>query len=377
VSQLAVSFYETSNLLKFMSEVFDIVIPLYQIRWNTRAVLEGITTHYQPRSIHVIAPGIQARSLREMSQEWQIAPLYAHEEEIFFQSIGLTKERICAEIDLGKSLYTPGWFYQQLLKLGAFEGIKNLSEWYVVWDSDLLPVDAWDLIEQQEDNTVRHSFALLQHNNYGNPGIVSKWETWINSVLGIDALTNDEGTFVPHHMWFKQEHLKSFADRVNEYYESSEHWLLLMMRSPNEFGTFSEYWSYVSWVDKQAPNDLSFYPYKEYGETTERFFDDGTGLFSAALRRYQRSRPYPKVYPLGRKFLQRGEPPQRTVSQGDINLVLSYAEISSFINAEYGKDNLPSSLSFESSPRHLKKDEKNMHIEEKRSRWNPRNMDQS
>ena len=330
-----------------MLEVLDIVIPLYQVRWNTRAVLEGLTAHYKPRAIHVIAPGIQARSLAEMAQEWSTAPLYTHEEETFFQSLGLTKDLICAEIDLGQSLYTPGWFYQQLLKLGAFEGIADLSEWYLVWDSDLLPVNAWDSIERKQQET-KYSFALLQHKNWGNPSIVSKWATWINSVLGVDVLINDEGTFVPHHMWFKQEHLKSFVKQIQKYYQSSENWLLLMMRSANEFGTFSEYWSYVSWVAQQAPEDISFYDYSHYGETSERFFDDGTGMFSNALRRHQRK-------------------------EHESNLVPSYAEIRSFIDAAYDRDTLPSSLSFESSPRHLKKDEENMHIEELRSRWNPRN----
>ena len=330
-------------------EVFDIVIPLYQVRWNTRAVLEGLTARYQPRAIHVVAPAAQARSLAEMAQSWQTAPLHTHEEEIFFQPRGLTKDIICAEIDLGQSLYTPGWFYQQLLKLGAYEGIENLSEWYLVWDSDLLPVAAWDAIAQKGEK-IEHSFALLQDNDYGNPEIVGKWEVWINTVLGVEALTDEEGTFIPHHLWFKQEHLKSFASKIQQYYNSDEHWLLLMMRSANEFGTFSEYWSYVSWVNQHAPEDLSFYPYDRYGKTTERFFDDGTGLFSATLRRYQRS-------------------------ADEIDLVPSYAEITSFINAEYGEDNLPSSLSFESSPRHLKKNEANMHIEELRSRWNPRNVE--
>ncbi len=331
-------------------EIFDIVIPLYQVRWNTRAVLEGLSDRYQPRSIHVVAPAAQARSLAEMAGEWQTAPLYTHEEETFFSRSNLTKDIICAEIDLGQSLYTPGWFYQQLLKLGAYEGIEDLSEWYLVWDSDLLPVAAWDAIEEK-DNTIKHSFALLQDNDYGNPGIVGKWEVWIDRVLGVDALKDDRGTFIPHHLWFKQEHLKSFASQIQKYYNCDEHWLLLMMRSANEFGTFSEYWSYVSWVNKYAPEDLSFYPYDRYGETTERFFDDGTGLFSAALRSYQRS-------------------------ADNIDLVPSYAEITAFINAEYGEDNLPSSLSFESSPRHLKKNEENMHIEELRSRWNPRNVAQ-
>lgn len=339
-------------------EIFDFVIPLYQIRWNTRAVLEGITTHYQPRAIHVIAPAIEARSLQGISQEWHTAPLYTYEEETFFHECGLTKEEICAELDLGQSLYTPGWFYQQLLKLGAFEGIHNLSEWYVVWDSDLLPVDTWELIREQEGQ-IQHTFALIQHNGWGNANIVSKWDKWIYSVLGVEALTDHEGTFVPHHMWFRQKHLKSFSHQVNKYYESIEHWLLLMMRSANEFGTFSEYWSYVSWVASQAPEDLSFFPYEHYGTTSERFFDDGTGLFSAALRRYQSLETKKKSDYI-------------STSSGE-HFAPSYAEIATFIEAEYGAEALPSSLSFESSPRHLKKDEQNMHIEELRSRWNPRN----
>lgn len=342
-------------------EIFDFVIPLYQIRWNTRAVLEGITFHYQPRAIHVIAPAVEAQKLKEISvsHNWQTAPLFAHEEETFFHQIGLSKEKICAELDLGQSLYTPGWFYQQLLKLGAFEGIDSLSEWYVVWDSDLLPMNAWQLIQQQEQG-IRHTFALLQHNGWGNASIVSTWDKWIYSVLGVEALTDSVGTFVPHHIWFKQEHLKSFARQVNKYYESTEHWLLLMMRSANEFGTFSEYWSYASWVAAQAPEDLSFYPYQQYGETSERFFDDGTGLFSAALRRYQTN-------------MSSLESSSLTSDRFDP----SYAEIASFIKAEYGSDSLPSSLSFESSPRHLQKNVQNMHIEELRSRWNPRNSQAS
>ncbi|MGF1524541.1 MAG: DUF6492 family protein [Leptolyngbyaceae cyanobacterium] len=334
-----------------MSEaMFDFVIPLFQIRWNTRAVMEGLTAHYQPRAIHIVTPTPQAQKLREMSQAWQVAPFYVHEEEPFFQAQGLTKEIICAELDLGESLYNPGWFYQQLLKLGAFEGIEDLSAWYAVWDSDLLPVETWPLI-REEAGTLQHTFALLQHNGWGNPAIVSKWDTWIRSVLGVEPLTDPEGTFVPHHMWFKQAHVKSFAQQINAHFQSDAHWLLLMMRSPNIFGTFSEYWSYVSWVAAQAPDDLAFYPYDRYGTTTERFFDDGTGLFSTTLR----------------KRLGITAPPS---NEDDFSP--SYKDVVAFIRAEYGADALPSSLSFESSPRHLKKNKENMHIEEQRSRWNPR-----
>ncbi|NER80018.1 MAG: hypothetical protein F6K42_10630 [Leptolyngbya sp. SIO1D8] len=329
-------------------EIFDFVIPLYRLRWNTRAVLEGLTAHYQPRSIHIITPESEVQPLQEVSQSWQLAPLLVHPEEPFFHKYGLTKDSICSELDLGESLYTPGWFYQQLLKLGAFAGIDDLSEWYVVWDSDLLPVNTWPLLNEHRQ-TVQHTFALLQHNQWGNGSIVSTWEQWIRSVLGVEPLTDREGTFIPHHMWFKKAHLKSFAQQVNHYFQSDEHWLRLMMRSANEFGTFSEYWSYVSWVAAKAPGDLAFHAYESYGTTTERFFDDGTGLFAAALRRYL-----------------------PTLAQSADSFAPSYEEVNSFIRAEYGLDMLPSSLSFESSPRHLKKKKENMHIEELRSRWNLR-----
>lgn len=325
-------------------ETFDFVIPLYRWRWNTRAVLEGLTHHYRPRAIHIIAPETEVLAIAPQVKEWQVAPVYTHSEENFFHKSGLTKEAICSELDLGKSLYTPGWFYQQLLKLGASEGIDDLSEWYVVWDSDLLPVDTWPLILEE-----KHSFALLQHNQWGNAHIVHKWAEWIRSVLGVEPVTDQEGTFIPHHMWFKQEHLASFKQQVQNYFQSDDSWLLLMMRSANKFETFSEYWCYSSWVAAKAPGDLAFHPYEQYGATTERFFDDGTGLFSTTLKS-KRS--------MG--------------SESDI-FSPTYAEIESFIRAEYEAEALPSSLSFESSPRHLKKDKKNMHIEERRSRWNPRN----
>lgn len=333
---------------------FDIVIPLFRARWNTRAVMEGLSLHYQPRTIHIITLPDEAEILKEISQDWKTAPLKIHNEEIFFQSLGLTKTSICAELNLGKSLYNPGWFYQQLLKLGAFEGIPDLGEWYLVWDSDLLPAATWPALRGEGDN-VEHVFALLQHNAYGNPGIVGKWDTWIQTVLGVTPLTDETGTFVPHHMWFKQEHLKSFAKQVSKYYDSTDHWLLLMMRSANDFGTFSEYWAYVSWVAAQTPKDIAFYPYAQYGETTERFFDDGTGMFSIALRNSL------AIDSVG----------------ADDGFSPSYEDVHAFIQAKYDAEALPSSLAFESSPRHLKKNSENMHIEERRSRWNPRMVEET
>lgn len=326
---------------------YDFVIPLFRVRWNTRAVLEGIVAQYQPRTIHIISPQDQAKQLVELASDWTVPGLITHAEESFFQLASLSKAQICEELHLGKSLYQPGWFYQQLLKLGAAEGIPSLSEWYLVWDADLLPVDSWPII-QSENNKASYWFALLQHNQYGNEVIVNKWRTWIEKVLNIKPITDEVGTFVPHHLWFKQGHAQSFQHRLQEYYGSDDHWTRLMIRTANDFGTFSEFWAYASWVAHHASQDLNYHPYSEYGQTTERFFDDGTGLFSAAFRQ---------------KHLIK--------ESRDAVFFPSYTQIVEFIEESYADNELPSSLSFESSPRHLQKGKENMHIEELRSRWTP------
>ena len=326
---------------------FDFVIPIFQPRWNTQAVLEGLTRHYQPRSIQLITPASQVTTLTTLAEKMETAPLVIHNEDHFFETRwGLSKAAICDCLDLGQSLYNPGWFYQQLLKLGAADGIPGLSEWYYVWDSDLLPVATWPAFRDKVP-----SFALLQHNQYGNPKIVGAWETWIRTILQVEPLTDSVGTLVSHHMWFSQSHLASFQTQLGDYYQSDDSWLLLMMRSANDFGTFSEYWAYISWVAATHPEDVSFYAYGDYGETTERFFDDGTGLFSKALKAHLSI--------------------DESVSSA-AEFSPNYDRVSQFIDQAYGDDLRPSSITFESSPRHLKKNPETMHIEESRSRWNPR-----
>ena len=135
-------------------EVFDIVMPLFKARWNTRAVLEGLTHHYAPRAIHIITPAEEAAVLTGIGQNWATAPLQIHPEEGFFQPLGLTKDSICAELDLGESPLQSRLVLPAVCsKLGAFEGIPDLSEWYLVWDSDLLPVATWPIFTEDGGNS--------------------------------------------------------------------------------------------------------------------------------------------------------------------------------------------------------------------------------
>jgi len=344
---------------------FDIMLPLFELRWCTRPVLEGLTQLYSPRSLHVVAPGLTARALEKAAKAWDIAPLFVHEEETYFKG-ELTRERIVNETTWGTdTLYKPGWIYQQILKLGAAEAIPELSDWYLVWDSDMLPVNSWPVLRATKDGKdVEHCCGLIQDKSRQGWKIVAMWDAWCKAVVGEELRDDEESTFCIHHMWFNRQYLENFHKLISAEREragdggNSRHWTLNLMRSAAAYGSFSEYWAYATYLKSinaaSGPKGVTFLPYKDYGARAERFFDDGTDAakFSRSLR--ERMRKNGKL-----------------ISKD--NFSPSYSDVADFVKRYYkqANDPIPSVLSFEASSRHLKKGKDRMHVEEIRSKWNP------
>ena len=38
-----------------------------------------------------------------------------------------------------------GWYFQQLLKLGAARGLPTLSQYFIIWDLDMIPLPSFSL----------------------------------------------------------------------------------------------------------------------------------------------------------------------------------------------------------------------------------------
>ena len=207
----------------------------------------------------------------------------------------------------------------------------------MVWDSDLLPVNSWPILDEKKEK-----FALLQDKSYGNQDILNSWKNLIINVLGINPVEDERGTFTSHHMVFKKKHLKSLKLKFKDHFKSDQNWIKLIIKATNIYGSFGEYWTYASWVNHTNKDDLNYYPYEKYGLTTERFFDDGNGLFSKNYKKHISFKEQEDFYP-------------------------SYSSILNFIRKNYRS--LPSSLSFETNIRHTKKRDDNIHLEEKRSIW--------
>jgi len=343
-----------------VQEQFDIMLPLFELRWCTQGVLEGLTKHYNPRSLHVVCPGRAKRPLEEAAKKgnWNIAPLTVHAEENFFGD-DLTKQKIFSGVEWGEgTLYQPGWLYQQVLKLGAAEAIPGLSDWFLVWDSDSLPIDAWPVAEYDTNGKItKRSSALVQDKTRQGWKIVKMWDQWTRAVVGHPLRDDEASTFVAHHMWFNRQQLQEFFKLINAERARVEgasykkrHWTIDLFRSAADFGSFSEYWAYATWIEHNAIDSIYFYPYSKYGARAERFFDDGTdkALFSKTLRET-----------LGMKASSAFSP--------------SYEMIEKFTLQNYkaSGESPPSVLSFEGNIRHLEKGEDRMHTEELRTRWNP------
>ena len=58
-------------------------------------------------------------------------------------------------------------------------------------------------------------------------------------------------------MIFNQNHLESFKKQLQRHYKSDDNWLKLLIRSFNDYETFSEYWAFMG--NEKAKNDLKYF----------------------------------------------------------------------------------------------------------------------
>ncbi|MEM9700932.1 MAG: hypothetical protein AAF907_00650, partial [Planctomycetota bacterium] len=47
----------------------DVVVPLFQLQWSTRAVLAGLASRYGPRALQVVAPRAAATAVERAAEQ--------------------------------------------------------------------------------------------------------------------------------------------------------------------------------------------------------------------------------------------------------------------------------------------------------------------
>jgi len=271
----------TAQQLEILSEV-DFLIPLKQVGLITRSVLEALELFYKPRRIIVVTPKKEADILRILSKHWDINNLeLIHEEEFFKPNFNLSFEDIVKEYDInrGYEQREPGWWIQQLIKLGAATQIDKLlpdkiSPIYVVWDGDLVPTRRWKLCDYSDSGEKIFYFAILQgetRSEFNSYQYASCMKALTNMTPNVP---NEGGTFVSHHMVFDKNRV---TEMINLMIENTGYhnipWPKLLMSYSRQFYRFSEYKTYATFMTSKYPEEFHYHLFRDFGLGGLRFRD--------------------------------------------------------------------------------------------------------
>jgi len=243
--------------------ITDFVIPLHRYHFMVRTVIEAIHNFYSPRTIYIVTPKKFSNIIMKSSKDWLVKNIVVIPEETFF--ISNYKMHYNDIKNKFNNNYDPrsrefGWWYQQLIKLGAYKQIKNLSDPYVVWDSDLIPLIKWNIYPTIDNNS--YKIAILQEKAR------SEWNTeqYKKSLFDLTKLNitdPDEGTFVTHHFVFYHNVLNGLFNHIELI--SGESWIDSIMTASHKHFRFSEYRTVASFMKYRFSHLLNFYEFKEFG----------------------------------------------------------------------------------------------------------------
>jgi len=222
----------------------DFVIPLRNNTIILSVLIEALKENYNPRTIYIITS----------EKPHQIDPCvkYIDEQSFFQKNYNLTKQEIQAFYTYKDEQSREfGWWYQQLIKLGAVYQIDKLSDPYVVWDSDLIPLKLWP-IEAPD-----YKFAILQEKAKSDWN-KEQYRLSIKEFIGLEAIEPETGTFIPHHFVFHHCVLKQMIPINNQ-------WIKTITSLSAKYYRFSEYKCVATFMNKFFPHLLNYYKFEEYG----------------------------------------------------------------------------------------------------------------
>jgi len=250
----------------------DFVVPVCKYNIIIRVTIESIVLNYNPKNIYIVTNKNDRELLEKDCLQWNLSNtkiIVINEDHYFLSNYGLTKTDIFEWYtwkDEQSREY--GWWYQQLLKMGAFKQIKNLSDPYVVWDSDLIALKKWKLYDEK---TNTYKFAILQE-SAKNEFNKTEYGNSIRQLIGLEAIEpQKEGTFVPHHFIMHHKVLENLITHIETNNKLNFNWIKTIMLLSNTYYRFSEYKCMASFMNTYYPELLLFYPFQEYGKSGIRY----------------------------------------------------------------------------------------------------------
>ena len=252
-----------------MDYKIDFVIPLCKNNIIIKTVIEALIEFYNPRNIYIITPEKEITNLIEKLGNYNNIKFMA-EETFFLDFYKLTSETIMewyTYIDEKSREF--GWWYQQIIKLGAINQINSISDPYIVWDADLIPLKKWDIYPTYEKPF--YKFAILQksHKNEFNKNEYTKS---MKELINIEpAIPFEEGTFIPHHFIFHHCVIRSFLNKIINEKIQYKTWIEAIMKLSQKYYRFSEYKTIASYMNIYFPHLLHYHNFVDFGKYGIRY----------------------------------------------------------------------------------------------------------
>ena len=312
-----------------MSKVFnspynntiDFVIPLHRYHYMLRTVIESIQQFYSPKMIYIIAPKLSCdmiikNEIPRFNRNLCIIP----EESFFVKNHNLHYQDIYELFTQKKSDYNRefGWWYQQLIKLGAFQQIEGLSDPYIVWDSDLIPIQRWDIYPSV--NSPYYTFAILQEQPRSQ-WLLNEYSDSLYELTGLSLCEPSKGgTFVPHHFIFHHLILVELFALI-EIRSQVGGWIQSIIQLSHTFYRFSEYHMMAAFMNYFYKPLLCYHSIQQYGKRGIRIRDSQTFLKD-----------------MDAFFVDHNT---------DVSQNIAYSDFLKFVEFKYGEDNIPTYLQIE------------------------------
>ena len=249
----------------------DFVIPLKAIGPFTRTVLEGIFTHYAPRQIYIVCRQEARNAVTQAMVEWSLPRgkvSFVDEESYFQKTLNFSREDLKQAWKGTKSPRDFGWWWQQLLKLGAGQCIEGISENFCVWDADLIVLEPWPLTNP---SSTQCYVAPLQE-KYLSDRHQEAYDSSTRHILKMEPTQPRKGgTWIAHHMVFNKGVLRQMLDLIETNLDTgcAEPWPLKILGIAESFERVSEYVLYGTFASQSV---LRAHPYQEYGARGLRLY---------------------------------------------------------------------------------------------------------
>ena len=305
---------------KLATEPIDVVGLALHATCIVREAVRGLNEHVRPRRIYVITIGdceafnAFASNVVCLVEDSVLPDLTKKDvaDRLEMRMRTMSGSGDANEIFKGRSL--SGWYYQQVLKMGASRHIAGLSDVFLLWDMDMIPLRPLTLFEPRRDSDSVPSrledgdSPLRTHNAILQVGgvVVKAYELSYERLFGGQKVeyARDHSSLVVHHMLIWRPVMEEILQRIerldstswtlkdgedegvvlaNSSHHSTMTWANKLIDSANEKDLelgFSEYTTYASYALQKHANVYTLakrctwrrYPYFSW--------------ISAAFRRY-------------------------------------------------------------------------------------------